>query len=220
MPINVYAWPPVTVVGRTPWTVEQPVNVLRSAMTGKEQVQSSQRERRVTSVDVQALSADSLIGGGYMHMLRRLLQGGTHAVRLSSWSPNWHLDLPGPHEWLSQALSASAVTSGGMSAWRVVGLPPGFPLTRPGDTFTVGGVPYQAVNAAQANASGVADIRVIDVVAGAGSLLLDQVETAAFKVAQAPEPRQGLGQNWVYSWSFREVFADEVGGFNEVDPWS
>lgn len=220
MVIDVYAWPPVTIVGRTPWTVVQPVSVLRSAMTGKEQVQASQRARRMVSIDVQALSAGSLIGGGYMHMLARLLQGGINAVRLPNWSPNWHLDRPAVHQWLSQALTASAVTSGGMAAWRVTGLPPGYPLTRPGDTFTVAGVPYQAVNAAVANASGVADIRVIGATAGSGALLLDQVETAVFRADATPEPRQGVGQNWIYSWSFREIFADEVGGFNEVDPWT
>jgi hypothetical protein len=220
MPINVYAFPPVTIVARTPWVKVQPVSVVRSGLTGKEQVQSSQRARWKTSVDVQALSAESLIGGGYMHSLARLLANGIGAVRLTSWSPNWYLDRPVEYQWLSQPLSAVATTSGGMSAWQVSGLPPRYPLTRPGDTFKVGGQAWQSVNAAVANDAGVAEIRVIGATSGGGALLLDAVESAAFKVDATPEPKQGLGANWIYSWSFREVFADEVGGFTEVNPWS
>lgn len=217
--INVYAWPPVGVVGRS-WAVVQPVAGLRSALTGKDQRQSSQRARRHVALTVSAL-ANTVHGGGYMEMLGQLLQGGVHAVRLTSWSPNWHLDQPEQYQWLSIGLTATASTSGGMAAWRVAGLPPGYPLTRPGDRVTVAGVVWQSVNAATADASGVAYIRVMGSPTGSGTLLLDRQETAAFRVepGQIPTGMQAPGKGWSYSWQFREVFADEVGGFTEVNPW-
>lgn len=218
MPINVYAWPPVAITGRS-WQVVQPVARLRSGLTGKEQVQSSQRARRMVSIDVIALSASDKNGGGHMEMLGRLLEGGEHAVRLSSWSPNWHLDQPNTFHWLSQGLTATATTSAGFAAWQVSGLPPLFPLLRPGDRFTVAGVVYQAINAATANEAGVAVVRVMGSTAGSGALLLGAQETAVFRPESIPTGSQRPGQNWSYSWSFREVFSDEVGGFVEVNPW-
>jgi len=219
MPINVYAWPPVAITGRS-WQVVQPVARIRSGLTGKEQVQSSQRARRMVSIEAIALGPKDKNGGGYMEMLGVLLAGGEHAVRLSSWSPNWHLDRPKTFQWLSQPLTATATTSAGFAAWQVSGLPPLFPLVRPGDRFTVAGVVYQAINAATASASGVAVVRVLGTTEGSGALVLSSQETAVFRPESIPTGAQRPGQNWSYAWSFREVFVDEVGGFTEVNPWS
>ncbi|RWR31358.1 hypothetical protein D2T31_04995 [Sinirhodobacter populi] len=204
--------------------MQQPVAVLRSALSGKEQMQASHPERRKVSLDVSAL-ARGRIGGGYMDMLGRLLMGGIHAVRLYSWSPNWHLDAePQPgFNWLSMTLTATATVDAatGMGAYRVTNLPPGYPLICPGERFTVGGIVWQAVNMAVADDAGIALIRVIGTPALSGTLSLDGQESAAFRPdGGIPVGDQAVGADWTYSWTFTEVFADEVGGFVEIDPWT
>lgn len=220
MAIKVFAWPPVPARGRS-WHVQQPVAALRSALTGREQLQSSQRKRRMVSIEVSGLSAQRK-AGGYMTMLGQLLEGGVHAVRLKSWSPNWYLDaLPQPgFNWLSLSLTATATTSAGMAAWSIAGLPPMFPLIKPGDRFMVGAAVYQAVNEVVADATGVAIARVMGTTSGSGAVTLSAQETAVFRPGAIPEAPQTPGSDFVFSWSFREIFADEVGGFTEVDPWT
>lgn len=219
MPIDVYAWPPVSARGRS-WRVHDPVAVTRSALSGKEVIQSSQRARRLVTLEVSGLSAQRR-AGGYMEMLGRLLQGGAHAVRLSSWSPNWHLDaLPrAGHDWLSLSVSASATTSAGFAAWRIEGLLPSYPLIKAGERFTVGSAVYQAVNEVVANAEGVAIARVLEATSGTGLVTLGAQESAVFRPDSIPEAPQAVGQDFIFKWSFREVFADEVGGFTERNPW-
>lgn len=220
MAINVYAWPPVAARSRS-WLLHQPVARLRSALTGKEQLQASQRARRLVTMEVSGLSAQRQ-AGGYMEMLGQLLNGGIHAVRLSSWSPNWALDaLPrSGHDYLSLTLTATAATSVGMAAWRIAGVPPGYPLLRPGDRFRVGATLYQAVNAVVADRSGVALARVIGTTSGSGTVGFDGQESAVFRAEAIPVAPQTPGADFTFSWSFREIFADEVGGFTEIDPWT
>lgn len=220
MAINVYAWPPVPAKGRS-WLVHQPVARLRSVMSGKEQIQASQRARRLVDLEISGLNAGRM-AGGYMEMLGRLLLGGAHGVRLSSWSPNWALDqIPrGGHDFLSIALTATATSSSGLAAWRIAGVPPGFPLMKPGERFRVGGALYQAVNRVVANASGVAIARVLTATSGSGALTLRAQETAVFRPESIPTAPQTPGADFIFRWSFREVFADEVGGFVDIDPWT
>ena len=221
--INVYAWPPVGVTGRS-WQLVQPVARVRSGLTGREQIQTSQRARRMVALDVSALARETAerqsVGGGYMEMLGELLAGGVNAVRLTSWAPNKPWGGAPDYQWLSVGLSAVAVTSAGMGAWQVSGLPPRYPLLQPGERFTVGGVVWRAVNNAVASDLGVAVIRVNGATIGTGPLVLGAEETAAFRPEAIPTGKQTPGADWSYSWTFREVFADEVGGFVEVDPWT
>ncbi|MCL4068790.1 hypothetical protein M3484_19690 [Pseudomonas sp. GX19020] len=219
MPIDVFAWPPVGVKGRS-WKVEEPVAALRSALTGRDQMQASQRPRRWVSLEVSAL-ARGRIGGGYMEMLGRLLKGGVNGVRLASWSPNWHLNADPGHgfNWYSLPMTATAITSAGFPAWRIVDLPPYMQVIRPGERFAVNGALFQAVNNAQADASGVAVIRVMSAVSGSGVVNFEAQESAVFRPQGIPTGQQPLGADWSYSWTFREVLADEVGGFTELDPW-
>lgn len=220
MPIDVYPWPPVPARRRS-WLYHEPTAVSRSPLTGKEVVQSSQRARRIVTLEVSGLNADRS-AGGYMDSLGRLLRGQTNAVRLASWSPNWHLDqqrAPG-HEWLSIRLTATATTSRGFAAWRIAGLPPMYPLMRPGDRFSVGATVYQTLNDVAADASGVAVSRVLVPTSGTGAVTLDAQESAVFRADSIPTAPQSPGADFVFSWSFREIFADEVGGFTERDPWT
>lgn len=90
MPIQVFPWPPVGAVG-SEWTWIAPVARLRSGQTGRDQMQASQRRRRVATLVVSALAAGRM-GAGYCEMLKQLLDGGIHAVRLQSSPINWWLD--------------------------------------------------------------------------------------------------------------------------------
>jgi len=50
-------------------------------------------------------------------------------------------------------------------------------------------------------------------------LIFGASDTGAFRPISYPRSVQPASGNWSYDWEFREVFADEVGGFVEVDPW-
>jgi hypothetical protein len=51
-------------------------------------------------------------------------------------------------------------------------------------------------------------------------LIFGSRATGAFRPVAYPRAVQPQSGNWTYDWEFREVFADEVGGFLEVDPWA
>ena len=53
-----------------------------------------------------------------------------------------------------------------------------------------------------------------------GRVNIGTVVSAVFEVTEMPSPRQPVRGNWFYTWKFREVFEDEVGGFVELDPWT
>jgi hypothetical protein len=50
-------------------------------------------------------------------------------------------------------------------------------------------------------------------------LVFGAADTGAFRPMEYPRAVQPHLGNWTYEWDFREVFADEVGGFSEVNPW-
>lgn len=119
-------------------------------------------------------------------------------------------------------------TSGGWNIVTVSGLPPNSLVARPAefvkvqeDAADATGSTARVVTEAYSDASGVAVIRLFTALAYDGIITLRTSDTGVFK-PDMPYPRaiQAPGQNWYYDWSFREVFADEVGGFVEVDPWS
>ena len=251
MSIYVYPWPPVGAVA-VEWTPEQPVSRLRSGITGRDVMQSSRRPRRLATLVVSAL-ARGQVGAGYCEMLKQLLEGGVHAVRLQSSPINWWMDEvarsgaalnpssliwnvpPAPVAWnlgsspVAWVTGAAVIggTPGSLGPWgtlQVTGLPPHMIVARPGDFIRV----YSPTDPTvweiarvmrPATTSG----------AGAVTLKLDRVLTISggrvnmagqdegvFRV-EGPLPRavQPLTGDWQYTWRFREVFADEVGGFDE-----
>lgn len=251
MPINVFPWPPVGAVA-SEWTSQQPVARLRSGLTGRDVMQSSQRRRRLATLVVSSL-ANGRMGAGYCEMLKDLLEGGVHAVRLQSSPINWWLDeldrqvgdlnpqplrwtfpsapvawqsAGGPVTWVSGrvVLGGTASVSGGFGLLPVSGLPPRTTVARVGDFIRI----YSPVDPAVWEAARVMRLAVTDG-AGVVTLKLDRVPTiargrvnmagqdeAVFRV-EGPLPRavQPVSGDWQYSWSFREVFADEVDGFFE-----
>ena len=110
----------------------------------------------------------------------------------------------------------------------VSGLPANMLVARPGDflrafvdlTGSDGDV-SQVVTEARSDASGVAVIRLFDDLADGtyARVNLGDSDSRVFEAVELPRSHQPLGANWFFEWNFREVFADEVGGFNELDPW-
>lgn len=258
MPINVYAWPPVGAIG-SEWTVDAPVARLRSALTGRDQMQSSQRVRRLATVQVSALAAGSM-GAGYSEMLKQLLAGGVHGVRLKSSPINWYLDQlqretalnstplywrtgSDPLAWQtggqpllwyrggSGGNIATGIpgTSGGWNTLLVSGLPARRLVARPGDYIRC----YEpddpdvwqiarVVRPATTNAAGSVTVRLDrPVTISPCRVNMAGQDEAVFRVeGDLPRAVQPVSGDWSYTWNFREVFADEVGGFAEVDPWT
>lgn len=240
--VNVYAWPPVGLVAAE-WSQIAPVGRSRSLLTGASYVSAAQRRRKVATLDASALARGGN-GAGYIEVLKRLLDGGVHLVRLYSTPINWHLDdaaenavrtrpmswiIPSdPLSWTSGGAALSwwdgaattGVVSGGGLTVTVSGLPPKKLAARPGEFVLMGGVVSMVVRPATANSDGVAVLRVLTPLTGNGPIVIGARETGVFEADEMPRSAQPIGGNWSYSWSFTEVFEDERGPFVEVDPWS
>lgn len=159
---KVFAWPPVGVVAHE-WTEESPVSASASLLTGKAYVSASQRPRRMASLTISALSK-SRSGAGYSEVLKRLLAGGEHLVRLYSTPINRCQDaLPGavlrsmPLDWLAGGIDLTWVSGAAPLLWSdvpaltgtigtdaagfdiltVTDLPPLQLIARPGEFVTV-----------------------------------------------------------------------------------
>lgn len=87
---NIYAWPPVGIVAAE-WSIEQRVGRSQYLFGGGRAVSTDGPARRVATCTVSALAAGRN-GAGYLEALRRLLDGGVHLVRLSSWPVIYRLD--------------------------------------------------------------------------------------------------------------------------------
>lgn len=256
MAINVYKWPPVYAVGWE-WTVSDPVARLRSALTGRDQMQASQRRRRLATMIVSSRLTCNSAGAGYCEMLKEFLLGGIHAVRLSSGPVNWdrysrrrdYIQGSELLEWLANDNPLFWRAGGNQMHWYVgyvvtggtptqdegfwhlpvSGLPPNVLVTRPGEFVRVYSFADPSVSEV---ARAVSVTRTDDV--GAATIKLDRPITitngrvnlsdrdeGVFRVEGAlPRSVQTRDGDWQYTWSMREVFADEVDGFVEVDPWS
>lgn len=129
--------------------------------------------------------------------------------------------------WFSGAvLTGAAGTSGGWPILTVTGLPPSRLVARPGEFVTLfastadmTGATAQIVTEARSDADGVAVLRLFSALTGSGRVNIGTSDTGVFKATTIPRSVQPVGGDWTYAWQFREVFADEVGGFTEVNPW-
>ncbi|WP_151720784.1 hypothetical protein [Gemmobacter serpentinus] len=256
MSINVFAWPPVGALGFE-WTHGRPVARLRSMLTGRDQMQASQRKRRIATLQVSALG-NGANGAGFCEILKDMLDGGIHAVRLRSSPINWHRHYrPAvntlnstsltwrtgsdplawqasgqPLRWYDGRMVTASGASSPQGMWHgltLSGLPVGTLVARPGDYIRA----YEMSDPAVSQMARVVRPATTDA-AGAVTLRLDRAITisnarvnlaeqdeGAFRVEGGlPRAVQPLSGDWSYTWSFREVFADEVGGFVERDPWN
>lgn len=110
----------------------------------------------------------------------------------------------------------------------VSGFPPNALAARPGEFVaayataeTTTPAVAQAMRTTYASAGGVAAIRLFSALPALTDVRVNigVAESAVFLPDAYPRAQQRVRGDWFYSWSFREVFADEVGGFTEIDPW-
>lgn len=250
MATRVYAWPPVGVTGAE-WTIDAPVNVSRSIITGARKVSAHARKRRLVSLTASSL-ARGKSGAGYMEALKRFISGGENLVRVNSYPINRVMDARAsaasrqsqpvvwqdggsqvdwesggsPVLWYSGTV-LTGVASTDADGWPVLtvsGLAPNVLVARPAEFVTLfssgmTGATAQIVREAYSNASGVAVLRLFTALSGSGRVNIGVSESAVFEAVSIPRAVQPVTGDWTYSWGFREVFADEVGGFEEINPW-
>ncbi|BBU58495.1 hypothetical protein KU6B_47600 [Mameliella alba] len=254
---NVYAFPPVSVTGWE-WDVQDPVNVSRSLLDGGRYVTTSSPRRIVARARVSALGLNRS-GAGYMQALRRLLNGGEHLVRISSWPVNYWLDdlqlsaLRGGVQitwedsgtgitwvdvgsgitWIDGAYitGTTGTDSDGFATIALSGLPASTLCVRPGDFLTIydagadtTGETIMVMSEGVTDASGDVTVRLIEAPSTSYSgnrVSIGTSETAAFEVTEFEPFSQSYMGDWSATWSYRQVFSDEVpDGFTEVNPWS
>jgi hypothetical protein len=87
--------------------------------------------------------------------------------------------------------------------------------------FPYNGTSVQAIRPVQSGGDGRAIVPIFETLADVADLYLifGSADTGVFRPVEYPRAAQPVMGNWSYDWQFREVFADEVGGFTEVNPW-
>lgn len=249
MAVKVYAWPPVPAVGRE-WTVDAPVSMSRSALTGRRYASAAQPARRLASLTIHGRVS---YGAGYMEALKRYLDGGINLVRLSSCKiPVGKIGVAPdtlrstPLEWEAGGVDLDWTSGGTPLVWyagtpffgtvstvagvprlTVFGLPPNTLIALPGEFLTIyldegdqTGETHMIAAPATTNSAGSVSIRLVTLPSFGGRVSFGTSETAVFEVEGGlPRAMRPANLDWTYSWSFREVFANEVGGFTEINPW-
>lgn len=131
--------------------------------------------------------------------------------------------------WFSGTVATGAITTvDGLPALTISGLPPNTLVGLPGEPVTVWAsmvsLDYTTAQArtllrrVTTDGNGVATAVIDSAVTNTGRVDLG-FETAAFEAVGLPRTQRTVGQQWAYDWDFVEVFADEAGGFTEVNPW-
>ena len=127
--------------------------------------------------------------------------------------------------WFSGSVLTGTVSGNVLT---VSGLPPNRLICRVGDHIelfsgvdSASGGMTQATSPGTSDENGVAVIALFDPIApGAyGWVNIGASDSRVFEALEMPRAMQPVDGNWFYEWRFREVFADEVGGFTEVNPW-
>lgn len=169
---NVYAWPPV---GLTGWElhVQTPISRSVGLIDGRPRTSSAQRKRRLATAVVPGINLDKA-GAGYIEVLKELLAGGEHLVRVDALAPIWHLARGGQNlisryvEWTTGGVEllwtsggvdtywsdnlatyGTPTTDGGWPAITVTGLPADVIVARPGELLTVKADPDTAAESAR-----------------------------------------------------------------------
>jgi hypothetical protein len=84
------------------------------------------------------------------------------------------------------------------------------------------GITVQVTKPVSSDDSGRATVPVFEAIADQTQIymIFGARATGAFRPVSYPRAVQPSTGAWSYDWQFREVFADEVGGFVEVNPWA
>lgn len=246
--MKVFAWPPVGVRG-SEWTEIAPVQISRSMTTGAEFTSAVQRKRRLVSLEVSALAMGRSGAGYMEMLKRLLegihgvrlyscplgWHGDAAGVHRQAFPLDW-TDAGVDLTWSDAAaellwfdgtvLFGTLTTSGGFPAVTVTGLPPNRLIARPGEFVSIYETPSDRVGStaqvlaeAYSDADGGVTIRLFSALAFPGRVSIGVSDTGVFKPVVYPRAMRPVGADWSYAWEFREVFEDEVGAFEEVDPW-
>lgn len=130
--------------------------------------------------------------------------------------------------WFTGALMEVAVVDDdGFPGLQVTGLPASSKIANAGEFITAfatiastTGESAMIARPAYSDASGVATIRLVEALSFTPARIdIGVSETGVFEALQIPGALQMAGSQFSYEWRFREIFADEVGGFTEIDPW-
>jgi hypothetical protein len=216
-------------------------------ITGRRYASQSLRRRRQCRLTVSGAYND---GGGYMEALKRLLRGGSRLVRLRSYplvfgalpddatrrmerlewfSEGYPLEWEtagDPMLWLTgPVISASPTTWRGFPAVELGGLPSSALVARVGEFITVTAESGEeetriVLQPVRTNHAGIAIAVVDEAFTIAGRADVGASETGVFEPLSMPRTMRPVGEEWLYEWEFSEVFADEVDGFDELDPWA
>lgn len=248
MTTPVYAWPPVAPVSWD-WTLSEPLEESLSLLTGRRYAAAGQRSRRVARLAVGGAADNFggymealkrlLRGGANLVRLRnypmvwRRIDPTIRSAEPMLWTTGaealaWQTGADNL-AWFTGTVASGAITTvDGLPAITISGLPPNTRVGLVGEPVTVWAsllsLDYTAAQArtlirdATSNGSGIATAVMDRAVTVSGRVDLG-FETAAFRPLGLPRPQRTVGQQWIYDWDFSEVFPDEVGGFQELNPW-
>lgn len=235
----VYAFPPLGFSGWS-WTVEDPLAASRSTLTGRRYATRLSRRRRLATLTLPGLQSS---GPAWRRLeaLKRLLEGGVHYVRLVevdesarpaaqnrglalSWTSGGN-----PLSWTSggaplawtydRRFTATATTRLGMPAVALSGLTAGTVYADAGERLRIGAEIRTLLERVTAAGDGSATARIDAAFTAGGVAEIGALESGIFEVTDFPSPERPLGGQFAVQMAFREVFADEIGDFTEIDPW-
>lgn len=123
--VQVIAWPPLGLHGYEN-TIDAPISISRSVLTGKRYASAAQPARRVATAIASGIGPDGG-GAGYIEMLKRQLDGGINLVRVALCTPNYRGDVRGlsrlrgqrPFTWYSGEYSMTWTSGGNPMTWMV-----------------------------------------------------------------------------------------------------
>ena len=231
------------------WTLVEPMEVSRSLLTGRRYAAAGQRARRVARLSVGGIQEGFgaynealkrlLLGGANLVRLRNYpmawerIPMEVRAAEPMAWTTGaeslaWQTGGE-PLAWFTATVASGAITTvGGLPAITITGLPPNTLVGLPGEPVTVwasmGSLDYATAQArtllrrVTSDANGIATAVLDRAVTNSGRVDLG-FETAAFEATSLPRTQRGWSAQFFYDWDFVEVFSDEVGGFQEINPW-
>lgn len=243
---KVIAWPPL---GFVAWELTKSHPTSRSSdMFGKpDRTSSVGRPRYLATAIIEGVGKGHA-AAGYVEMLKGQMEGGAHFVRVPSMAPLYMRHARGRPslrasmmEWTANGadlywtagsddlvwydqidITGTPSVDNGWPAIQVIGLPAGVQI-RPSEWVAVVApgpvVTRRALTATKADENGVALIRLDDAFEAGGVVSIGGKRDLVFQAADMPRAIQPVSGDWSFEWRFREVFADEVGGFEDVDPW-
>lgn len=140
----------------------------------------------------------------------------------------WETEAPETVYWYNGTLVPGTVFQvSGQSRVSVSNLPARRLVARPGEFVTLWQqfestpITAQIVSPMTTNGNGEGVLRLFEEVPTGEYVRVNigSSQTALFRPQEYPRAVQPARGNWEYEWNLREIFADEVGGITEVNPW-